>query len=65
MAHEEIVVLNQNYCDEDLVDLERDISESLDAGFNPALRSIPLDEHGMSSGVWRVLITWEGDTDEE
>ena len=59
-----ITLLNKNYSDESLYDLERDIDESFYDEFNPELLDIPKDKHGFRTGTFSVSIVWHPDNKE-
>lgn len=53
------------YDGESIVDLNRDIIESFDGRFNPAVFKIPTDEYGFMTGKFVVSISWMENIDEE
>lgn len=56
-----ILVLDNVYCGESIVDLSRDIHECIDSRFNPAMKDIPVDEYGFLEGEFQVMVIWKGD----
>jgi hypothetical protein len=55
-------IFKKDYDGESIVDMGRDISESLDERYNPDARVIPSDEHGFAQGTFTVTIEWEPDS---
>lgn len=53
-----MIVFEKTYDGESIVDLYRDVSESIDAEFNPLISNIPVDKHGFQQGTFKVLIEW-------
>ena len=51
-------IFKQEYYGDSLCDVYRDVSEALDETYNPKIRDIPVDEHGVSKGTFTVTITW-------
>ncbi len=56
------IVFQQSYDGESVVDLPGDACEALDEQYNAEMRSIPTDEHGLSTGKFTVTIEWEGES---
>lgn len=54
-------IFQQTYCGESIVDLDRDISEMLDADYNPAAAQIPVNELGFHKGTFTVTVEWIND----
>ena len=55
---EEFDILKKTYYGEDIVDLDRDISEMLNEEFDPLVALIPKDEHGFHKGSFQVTVRW-------
>lgn len=53
-------IFKRKYCDEELADVERDVSEAFDSTFNPIIETIPLNE-GMRVGIFEITVTWTPD----
>ncbi len=51
-------VFSKAYDGEDLADLSRDVAESLDSRFNPAMSEVEVDEYGFHRGLIKVDIRW-------
>ena len=51
-------IFEKDYDGESMIDLERDIWESLSDVYNPVMMSVPSDEHGFLQGTFTVTITW-------
>jgi len=51
-----MIVFDQEYCDETLNDVERDVMEAFDPAFNPRMPELEKDEHGFSDARYRVVI---------
>ena len=51
-------VFDKSYDGESIVDVGRDVYEAFDESFNPVVKDIPQDRHGISSGIFRVIIGW-------
>lgn len=56
-------IFEKEYDGESIVDMERDISECLDADYNPAVAQIPEmeDSPGFWAGKFVVTVTWVPD----
>jgi hypothetical protein len=54
-------IFTREYTDEELYDLERDVSEALQEDYNPIVASIPKDKHGFRTGTFVVSIEWIND----
>ena len=52
------VIFEKEYDGESIVDLDRDISEATIEEYNPMVKLIPTDEHGLQQGTFKVTITW-------
>ena len=58
---EKTVLWDNRYCAEELADIDRDISECLDARFNPMIHRLPKNGlNSMLEGTVRDTVTWEG-----
>lgn len=53
-----MIILNKVYYGEDIVDLDRDISEMFNEEFDPTIATIPRDEHGFMKGSFKVTVEW-------
>lgn len=53
---DKLILLEKEYSDEDLCDMERDVSEIYD---NPEHKSIKKDVYGFTKGTYKVLVTYE------
>jgi len=51
-------IFTREYTDEELYDLERDVTEALQEDYNPIVGSIPKDKHGFRTGTFVVSIEW-------
>lgn len=51
-------LFEKEYNGESIVDLHRDVSESVMADYNPIVATIPQDEHGFQLGSFKVTIEW-------
>ena len=60
MKNKETIIFEQEYSDEDLYDIERDVTEAIDETFNEKLKSVlpERDKHGFVSGTFKVKITY-------
>lgn len=58
MTDQPKIIFTQTYDGESLYDLERDMAEAIDANYNPLAKAIPVDEHGIQQGVFKVTIEW-------
>lgn len=56
-----MIVFEKEYDGESLYDLGRDIAEAIDETYNDAFKEIPTDEHGFSSGTFKVTIEWSAE----
>lgn len=58
-------LFRKEYSGEEICDIDRDISEVFDARMTPAIDKVPVDEHGLHSGKFRISVVWcsEGDCD--
>lgn len=54
----EVVLLDKKYDGESIVDMYRDVAESVDDDFTPEAKKIPSDEYGFHQGEFRVTVTW-------
>lgn len=54
-------IFTREYTDEELYDLERDVSEALQEDYNPIVGSIPKDKNGFRTGTFVVRIEWIND----
>lgn len=54
-------IFKQEYCDESLCDVNRDISEAFDPSFNNIINAIPTNPDGFKPGKFIITITWEDD----
>ena len=48
----------KDYDGESIYDMGRDISEAMLEEYNEKLKEIPIDEHGIQQGTFRVTIQW-------
>lgn len=55
------VVFLKSYDGESLYDVSRDVGESFEAGYNPIMKTIPVDEHGFQKGRFTVSVLWHGE----
>lgn len=51
-------IFTQEYTDEELYDVERDVSEALQEAYNPIIGGIPVDKNGFRTGTFIVSIEW-------
>ena len=51
-----MIVFDQEYCDETLNDVERDVIEAFDPKFNPCMPELEKDEYGFSDARYRITI---------
>lgn len=51
-------LFENEYSDEELHDVGRDILEVLGSEFNEQMLELPKDEHGFRKGIFTVTITW-------
>lgn len=51
-------LFEKEYDGESIVDMFRDVSESVDSEYNPIVGTIPTDEHGFQKGSFKVTIEW-------
>jgi hypothetical protein len=51
-------LLNKEYDGESLSDITRDVTECFDTRFSPDVIEIPVDEHNLPKGIFKVVITW-------
>jgi hypothetical protein len=51
-------LLNKEYDGESLSDINRDVTECFDTRFSPDVIEIPVDEHNLPKGIFKVVITW-------
>lgn len=56
-----MVTFEKEYDGESIYDVYRDVSEAFDVRFNPILKDIPVDEHYIQKGTFKVLIVWSND----
>ncbi len=54
-----MILFKKEYCDEELYDVERDVSECFDLDFNPKVKDIPVGEDGFTEGTYTITIEWE------
>ena len=54
-------IFTQEYTDEELYDVERDVSEALQEDYNPIIATIPKDKDGFRRGTFVVSIEWIND----
>ena len=54
-------IFTQEYTDEELYDVERDVMEALDSKYNPIVANIPKDKDGFRTGTFVVSIEWIND----
>lgn len=53
-----IVVLQKLYCGEGIIDIEQDVGEALNSVYNPEMKKVPTDEHGIPLGEFKITIEW-------
>ena len=53
-----MILFDEKYDGESIVDVERDVLEAFDTDFNPLLLNIPQDEHGFCKGTFKVTVEW-------
>ena len=51
-------IFTKEYSDEELYDVERDVSEALQEEYNPIVAGIPTDKDGFRTGTFVVSIEW-------
>lgn len=56
-----MIIFEKSYDGESIVDLGRDVVESLDQDFNPAAAAIPVDQHGFQQGRFRIVVEWQSE----
>ena len=56
-------LFNKDYCGEEICDVDRDVSEVFDSRITPAIESVPVDEHGLHKGKFRITVTWCSEDD--
>lgn len=54
-------IFTREYTDEELYDLERDVTEALQEEYNPIVSNLPKDKHGFRTGTFVVSIEWVND----
>ncbi len=54
-------IFTQEYTDEELYDVERDVSEALQEDYNQIVGNIPKDKNGFRTGTFVVSIEWIND----
>lgn len=54
-----MILFQKEYDGESVYDIERDVFESLNGDYNARVYSIPVDEHGIQQGRFKVTIEWE------
>lgn len=57
-------IFKKEYDGESLCDVSRDIMESFDERFNPAVKDIPVDENYIQEGRFIVTVQWTLNEDE-
>lgn len=55
------IIFTREYSDEELHDVERDVTEALQEDYNPILPVIPRDKNGFRRGTFVVSIEWVND----
>lgn len=58
MKLDPIMIMEQDYIGESIVDLERDVGEALDSRYNANMDRVPQDQHGFCQGRFLVVIEW-------
>ena len=56
-----MILFQKEYLEEELCDLERDVTEALQGDYNALMHTIPFDRFGSMKGVFKVTIEWEDD----
>jgi hypothetical protein len=51
-------IFEKDFDGESLYDVQRDIIECFDGRFNPIVKDIPQDEHGIQLGTFRITVEW-------
>ena len=59
MSNHPIVIFKKEYDGESVVDMERDVFESLNPDFNELAVQIPQDQHGFHEGTFTVTLSWK------
>ena len=54
-----LTIFNKTYDGESIVDMYRDVAESIDSRYNNLVDQIPQDKHGFQLGDFEVTITWK------
>lgn len=54
-----LTLLDKTYAEEELCDLERDVTECFDPKMNQRAAQIPIDLNCQAQGTFRVTVTWE------
>lgn len=57
------LVLRKEYCGEGIIDMSQDIDEMFDSNINPAIGTVPVDDHGIFRGTFQLTVTWKDDED--
>lgn len=50
-------IYEKEFCDEDLCDLEEEVGLAV-SDFNPLLKDVEVDEHGLRKGIFKVTIEY-------
>lgn len=54
-----LTLFNKTYDGESIVDMYRDVTESIDSRYNNLVDQIPQDKYGFQLGDFEVTITWK------
>lgn len=54
-----MILFEKEYDGESLYDLGRDMHEIFDEAYNPLVKFIPTDEHGIQKGRFTLKVEWE------
>jgi hypothetical protein len=54
-----MILFKKEYDGESIYDVERDVFETFQADYNALVHAIPVDEHGIQKGTFKVTIEWE------
>lgn len=53
-----IKIFEKKYNGESLCDLGRDVEEAVSEEYNDKMEQLPVDQHGFTSGYFKVTIEW-------
>ena len=51
-------IFEKNYDGESLCDIDRDVCEAISGEYNDKIKQLPVDQHGFTSGYFKVTIEW-------